>query len=451
MALRTAGIQWGRSTRSSVKEDDSTSEQTTPKVVDTGDRPEDMDKEPEICSKDDAMSTKSDRDGEDDEESEKSGSDSGLQASIDDLKDTINKLTASLKSVDAKFEEHDRRITFLYNRTQQLENENKYLCTKVETLENQRRILNIKLDGVKENSNEDLLGTVEKLVKDMGSSCKHSDIDSVYRLGRKSTHSGRPRSIVIRFASVRARHEFYNKRSTLKGKKAWFGVWINEDVLDVTRRKKDDMISVADLCRAKNVECKLHSDGIIIAGRKYGINDLATLPSPFTLAEAKFRELQPGNWYFQSEHVWPSNMHRTRVTVDKHDYETAEHAIQSIKAIANGDQEASTAIKKTRCPYEAKRIGDRVKTTIEWNKCQFDVLYEIIYEKVAQNPQIKEKPLATGDCRIHEATRSETFGIGAGLHSRAAREGTWRGKDIVGQIWEKIRDDVGPMPLLSSP
>ena len=214
-------------------------------------------------------------------------------------------------------------------------------------LENERKVLNIKLDGVKEVGNEDLFGIVQKLAADMGSTCQPADLDSLYRLGRNPLQNGRPRSIVIRFASKQSRHEFFNERSSLKGQKPWQGVWINEDVTEVTRRKKDDMRLVAALCRDRKVDCKLHSDGIIVAGKKYGINQLSSLPQGLTLPEAKFRELQPGSWYFQSEHVWPSNMHRTRVVVDKHEYETSEHAIQSTKAISNGDLGAAAVITDT--------------------------------------------------------------------------------------------------------
>ena len=104
--------------------------------------------------------------------------------------------------------------------------------------------------------------TVMKLATDMGSKCARQDIDSVYRLRRNPLQNGRLRSIVIRFMSISSRHEFYNKRSALKRQKTWHGVWINEDVSEATRRKKDDLRSVAALCRDKKVDCKLHSDGI---------------------------------------------------------------------------------------------------------------------------------------------------------------------------------------------
>ena len=56
---------------------------------------------------------------------------SSLQASIEDLKNTIDQLTMSLKHVDAKFERQDKQLNYLYNRTKQLENSNTHLMNRV--------------------------------------------------------------------------------------------------------------------------------------------------------------------------------------------------------------------------------------------------------------------------------------------------------------------------------
>ena len=201
------------------------------------------------------------------------------------------------------------------------------------------------------------------------------------------------------------------------------------------------MRAVAILCKDQQVECKLRSDSIIIKGKKFWINELENIPTPFSLEDAKIR-LYNGDLYFQSEYAWPSNMSPARVTISKHTYITAEHAWNGVMAEANDDPVAAELIRRTPCPYEAKKIGERVRKTLAWEKCQFDVMFEIVYQKAIENPNVKEKLLATGNRKLHEATRSESFGIGAGLHSKQAREGQWPGKDILGQIWEKIRDDL---------
>ena len=69
-------------------------------------------------------------------------------------------------------------------------------------------------------------------------------------------------------------------------------------------------------------------------------------------------------------------------------------------------------------------------------------MFEIVYQKVIENPEIRAKLVSTGNKKMHEATRSETIGIGASLYSKQARAGRWKGIDILGQIWEKIRKDL---------
>ena len=42
-------------------------------------------------------------------------------------------------------------------------------------------------------------------------------------------------------------------------------------------------------------------------------------------------------------------------------------------------------------------------------------MYQNIALKAIENPHIREKLIATGSKKLHEATRSDTFGIAAGL------------------------------------
>ena len=153
------------------------------------------------------------------------------------------------------------------------------------------------------------------------------------------------------------------------------------------RRRKEAMRSLAILCKDKQVDCKLRSNAIILKGIKYNIKDLEAIPSPFSLSDAKIRQYGNNDLFFQSEYAWPSTMYPARVTIDKHPYLSAEHAWNGVNAESNNDPVAAELIRKT-------------------------------------------------------ISRSQDYGIGAGLHSRLAKQGAWSGKDILGQIWEKIRDDL---------
>ena len=427
-----SGTQWGRSTRSnSLKEPNIEGEISIDQKVgnESNDKIE-GDDEVHILG-----------DGNEQESIDEEDQDEGLKESVTRLQNTIDRLTLTLSSVDTRFQNQDAKIKYLESKCDLLSEQNKQLNERVILLENERRILNIKIDGVKEKANENMIERVLKLAEAMGSDCQASDIDSAYRLGKKLDKQVRPRTIMLRFKTKEARHEFYNARFKLKEKKEWSRVWVNDDVNEHTRRRREAMRSIATLCRDSQVDCKIRSDSIIIKGQKFWINELEQIPSPYSLEDAKIRNYN-NELYFQSEYAWPSNMAPARVTIGKQTYMTSEHAWNGVKAIENDDIVAAERIKKTTCPYEAKRIGDRIRTTRAWEKCQFDVMFEIVYQKTVENPEIKEKLVATGTKKLHEATRSDTFGIGAGLFSKQVREGRWSGKDILGQIWEKVRDDL---------
>ena len=332
-------------------------------------------------------------------------------------------------------------INAIENSCEALTDQNKKLKDRTNHLENMGKLRNIKVDGVKEQDGENLTEKILKLAEAMGTDSQANSIDSVYRLGKRHPKQTRPRTILVKFKTIQARHDFYNGRFNLKNKKEWARTWINDDVSDQMRRRREAMRSIAILCKDRQGDCKLRSDLIMIKGRKVWINELEQIPQPYSLEDAKIR-CYNGDLYFQSEYAWPSNMAPARVTIDKHTYVTSEHAWNAVMAESNNDPVAAELIKRTPCPFEAKRIGDQVNTTAAWGKCHYDVMYEIVYQKAIENPEIKAKLLVTGHKKLHEATRSDTFGIGAGLFSKQAREGRWPGKDILGQTWEKIRDDL---------
>ena len=213
---------------------------------------------------------------------------------------------------------------------------------------------------MKEDDGENLRDKIVKLAESMGSKCQPGDIDSVFRLGKQVPNPKRARPVMVKFKTVSARHEFYNQRFNLNKQKQWDRVWINEDVTDNTRRRKEAMRSISLLCRDNQVDCKLRSDAIIIKGIKYHINDLEAIPTPFSLSDAKIRQYGSGELYFQSEYAWPSSMYPARVTVDKHHYLTAEHAWNGVMAEANNDPVAADLIRKTISPYEDGSLSRNV-------------------------------------------------------------------------------------------
>ena len=329
--------QWGRSTRSN-----SSSLEIKQKEVEI-----------------ETSSTKTNKDEHETDEEEESivssknedGSDNeSLKTSVNILRDTIDKLTATLASVDTKFKLQENRVSFLENKCEIFIEQNNKLVERINVLENASKIQNIKIDGLKERNGEDVTEVVLKMAEAMGSTCRDSDIANAYRMGKKQDKQTCQRTIMIKFKTKEARHEFYNQRFNLKNKKDWSRVWLNNDVSDPTRRWREAMRAITILCRDNQTDCKLRSESITIKDHKFWINELERIPSPYSLEDAKIRTYN-GELYFQSEYAWPSTMAPARVTVDKHTYFTAEHAWNGVKAKSNNDLAAADLIKKTQCPY----------------------------------------------------------------------------------------------------
>ena len=74
-----------------------------------------------------------------------------LRASVEDLKSTKDRLTATLAGTDTKFKQHEARISYLENRSKTLMDQNKKLNERLNHLENMAKLSNIKVDGIKEH------------------------------------------------------------------------------------------------------------------------------------------------------------------------------------------------------------------------------------------------------------------------------------------------------------
>ena len=192
-----------------------------------------------------------------------------LEDKITGLNQTLGNLTEKLGQADTKFSQHDLRLAYLEAKTKALHSENKRLKDRVDVLENEKRTTNLKIDGVKESDRENLSDIILRLSTAIGVRCQPSDIEFVYRIGKSRPADSRPRSILVHFKTQSVRDNIYYGRSKLRRDDEWKQVYVNDDVNESTRKKRDDLRAVATLCQVKNIAVKLHSDSIIINGRKY--------------------------------------------------------------------------------------------------------------------------------------------------------------------------------------
>ena len=362
---------------------------------------------------------------------------SDLEEKISDLNETLDNVNKKISTNETKFSQHELRLAYLEAKTSALLSENKRLSDRVDQLENEKRATNLKIDGVKEEDRENLSDVILKIAAAVGVRCQPPDIDLVYRIG-KSRDGYRVRPILVSFKTRAVRDNIFYGRAKLRGNDNWRNVFVNDDVNDSTRKKREGLRAISLLCKVKNIDHRLHADSIVISGRKYSEHQLNALPVGLRLEDAKTLKTEKGI-LFQSKHSFLSSFNEAPFIFDKVVHNTVEHGLNYKRAQSGNRPDIAELIHQAATPLEAKRLGKLVAETKEFKEGKDDLMESMHFEKFAQNPHLQMKLVKTGDAKLLEATYDEHFGIGKPLNLRLLRDITWTGKNILGEILERIR------------
>ena len=317
---------------------------------------------------------------------------------------------------------------------------------RLNTMENNQRICNVRIEGKPEEEGEDLLAYVSEIGHQIGlQNMEPTDILSVRRLGKRvqqrANNRQKPRTIMINFSTVKARNSFFYARSNLKNVQQFRGIYLNDDVTPLTHKMRDDYRSVAALARNAGEEVRVHTDGIVLGGTKYLLSEPHTLPSRFSLGRAKTLEIND-EIYFQSEHSYLSNFSPSHIVEDGVVYRTAEHFYQACKCDHANLPDIKERVISATTPQEAKRLADSIPETPEWRAARDDIMVRVINAKFDQNVNLANRLLKTEERPLNEATSNTHFGIGVGLHANEIREKAYRGTNKLGIILAAKRGNI---------
>ncbi|KAI5633151.1 hypothetical protein NE865_14164 [Phthorimaea operculella] len=136
---------------------------------------------------------------------------------ISKLTSEIQELRKSINFVSENHRELDNTVTSLKSDIDQLKNENTSLKTTVRDLsdrlnsqEQHLRENNLEFSGIPENRSENLLVTLQQCARVTGHQLNEGDIVNCTRVAKKNKESKLPRSVVVKFRSVRCRDEFFS-------------------------------------------------------------------------------------------------------------------------------------------------------------------------------------------------------------------------------------------------
>lgn len=132
----------------------------------------------------------------------------------------------------------------------------------------------------------------------------------------------------------------------------------------------------------------------------------------------------------QDEYGFLSNFAAYPFTLKGVTWKTSEHYFQAMK-FAN--PKIQREIRICSSPMAAAHAGRDKKKPLrkDWEKVKDSIMYDAVWAKFSQNPDIAERLLATGDQKLVEHTANDSYWGDGGDGS---------GRNMLGKILEKVRD-----------
>jgi ribA/ribD-fused uncharacterized protein len=141
-----------------------------------------------------------------------------------------------------------------------------------------------------------------------------------------------------------------------------------------------------------------------------------------------------------------SNWYISHFTLDGIKFNCVEQYMMWKKAKLFNDDAKANEILSVLNPWEHKAKGREVKNfdVNTWDKICKKVVYDACKAKFEQNPDLLDILLDTDGKILVEASPTDIiWGIGLSADDkRALIKDTWRGKNYLGEVLTKLRDDL---------
>lgn len=141
-----------------------------------------------------------------------------------------------------------------------------------------------------------------------------------------------------------------------------------------------------------------------------------------------------------------SNWYVSDFTVAGYSYFAMEQYIAHQKALTFGDLEIAQKVMQSFDFEEMKALGRQVRNydNTVWNGIRQIVVYEGLLAKFGQNPELKQKLLATGDALLAEAEEYDSiWGIGLSMEDeRNQHPDAWKGQNLLGFALIQVRQKL---------
>ena len=360
------------------------------------------------------------------------------QSEIVDLKNN----TSDLK---VRVDKQDVQHTNIMIQLNDARRENLQLKEQLLKLDSYIRRENLKFSGISEDNNESALQCrkkiwdlfVNKLEIDHG---KDIEFQRCHRMGPKPANGSQTRDIIVRFIRYGDREHVWNQRNKLRGS----GVFINEDFPPEIEGRRKRLYPVYKAAKGMGHKVSFIADKLIIDGRRYGVENLDTLPQALQPSALAVREIDNCVLFHGRDAVF-SSFHNSKFTLQDNEW-TVEQYFQFEKAKQCGDDVTAEAIKKSQDPIEQHRLGRKVKVDpVSWtNERAKQIMEAAVLENFTQNDVLKKKLLETGNKQLILCNQFDKFwGNGLRLGDVNAHIKTeWKGQNAFGAILVAVRDSL---------
>lgn len=131
---------------------------------------------------------------------------------------------------------------------------------------------------------------------------------------------------------------------------------------------------------------------------------------------------------FYERYRFLSNFHPAPVVYDGYEYDSTEHAFVAAKTLDPEERAKIRAIKK---PGAAKRAGRKLKLRDDWEDVKVNIMAELVLQKFARHPKLRDMLLETGDEELVEGNTWHDYfwGVCNG-----------KGKNMLGKILMRVRE-----------
>ena len=327
-------------------------------------------------------------------------------------------------------------------------------ATPLESEVQERAII---IEGVHEHRDEQLDEILFRLADEMRLPVHDWEINRIERIGSWRPDRRWPRPIKVEFTTIRKRDMFIANRQAVEQTDHFYRIRIREDEPLQSRQLKSKLRRAVNTARKEGRRAKfLNDEEILIEGRKYdkgnidqhldkpGGDDYKGMPLGNKNNDVTFGghciKTPKGLAFFGYRSIL-SSFYQCTIMREGKRHETLEHGYQGDKALDAKDDARYNRIRNAKTAAAAKKIGGEVENTERWNRRKRLVMRGWLFEKYRQHPQLADFLISTKGYQLIEASPyDDWWGAGAGLESKELNEGSWDGKNVLGEELEYVRE-----------